>query len=78
LNHKIPDTLLDTPPNIPTSSKKSNQSGNWQVIATSNLVRDMLTTMKQKYDGSNGNLSCSEEVNIRFNTSIAEHLLNYM
>jgi len=55
--------LPDTPPHIPTSSKKPNPSGNWQVIAMSNLVHHMLTTMKQKYDENNGDLSCSEEVN---------------
>ncbi|GAN11073.1 hypothetical protein MAM1_0464d10628 [Mucor ambiguus] len=62
LNHKIPDSLPDTPPHIPTSSKKSNLSGNWQVIAMSNLIHHMLTTMKQKYDDNNGDLSCSEEI----------------
>ncbi|KAK4518929.1 uncharacterized protein ATC70_009156 [Mucor velutinosus] len=62
LNHRIPDSLPDTPPHIPTSSKKPNPSGNWQVIAMSNLVHHMLTTMKQKYDENNGDLSCSEEV----------------
>lgn len=54
--------MPDTPPHIPTSSKRSNPSGNWQVIAMSNLVHQMLTTMKQKYDETNGDLSCSEEV----------------
>lgn len=78
MNHKIPDILPDTPPNIPTSSKKLNQSGNWQVIAMSNLVHDMLTTMKQKYDDSNGDISCSEEVYPQVDTLIIEHLLNYM
>ncbi|CAO0798560.1 unnamed protein product [Mucor circinelloides] len=62
LNHRMPDSLPDTPPNIPTSSKRSNQCGNWQVIAMSNLVHTMLVTMKQKYDENNGDLSCSEEI----------------
>lgn len=62
LNHRIPDSLPDTTPHIPTSSKRLNPSGNWQVIAMSSLVHHMLTTMKQKYDDNKGDLSCSEEI----------------